>query len=251
MHQYICQERQGGFLMFRLYKVGGCVRDHFLGRKSKDIDYTVVNTDGVKTIEHVFADMVYHLDQQGFKRFLTTEECVTVRAKFPNSSEVADFVLARKEVGYKPGTRIPLVIPGTLYDDLERRDFTVNAMAVANDGKLIDPFDGMSDLKAGVLRTPLDPMVTLTDDPLRAIRAIRFAITLNFRMSDQLLNAMFHRDLPGLTKLVSTDRIREELQKCFKADTWNTLKVLQQLPEELTKEWLTREGMWLMPTTKR
>ena len=236
--------------MFTFYKVGGAVRDSFLDRKSKDIDYTVVSDFYKIDINAAFDGLCAYLDNKGYQRFLTTRECLTIRARFPNSNRVADFVLARKELGYRPGTRIPLAMPGTLKDDLERRDFTINAMAVDDEGGLIDLFNGRQDLETKILRTPLDPMVTLADDPLRAIRAVRFAITLKFFFSNELSKALMNPDLPELTKVVSTDRIREELQKCFKFSTWDTLRMFDVLPEPLVKEWLTREGLWLMPTTK-
>lgn len=237
--------------MFKFYQVGGSVRDELLGRESKDIDYSVICSALYLHIDDAFNVLCHYLDQKGYTRFLTTPDCLTVRAKFPNSNEVADFVLARKEVGYYPGTRVPRVMPGTLEDDLSRRDFTVNAIAKDPDtGEYIDLFEGRKDLEAGMLYTPLNSMVTLTDDPLRAIRALRFAVVLGFEWSCQLENALFHKDLPGLTKVVSTDRIREELQKAFKHDTWRTLQLLKKLPEELVKEWFTRDGMWLLPTTK-
>ncbi len=149
-----------------------------------------------------------------------------------------------------PGTRKPIVQPGSLEDDLRRRDFTVNAIARSESGELIDLFEGQKDLADRVLRTPLEPMVTLTDDPLRALRAVRFSVKLGFRMAPDLQDALHNPELPELMAVVSTDRIREELAKAMKVDTWGTLKVLQSLPEALVRDWLERPGMWLMPTVK-
>jgi tRNA nucleotidyltransferase/poly(A) polymerase len=93
-------------------------------------------------------------------------------------------------------------------------------------------------------------MVTLSDDPLRALRAVRFTVKLGFRMAPDLAEALHNPELPELMAVVSTDRIREELAKAMKTDTWATLKLLQQFPEALVRDWLERPGMWLMPTVK-
>jgi tRNA nucleotidyltransferase/poly(A) polymerase len=96
----------------------------------------------------------------------------------------------------------------------------------------------------------LEPIMTLTDDPLRALRAVRFSVKLGFRMAPDLQDALHNPVLPELMAVVSTDRIQEELAKAMKVDTWGTLKVLQSLPEALVRDWLERPGMWLMPTVK-
>jgi tRNA nucleotidyltransferase/poly(A) polymerase len=187
----------------------------------------------------------------GFQIFLSTPDCLTIRAKFFSSKETADFVLAKRDFSYNmPGNRQLIVQPGSLEDDLRRRDFTVNAIARSESGELIDLFEGQKDLADRVLRTPLEPIVTLTDDPLRALRAVRFSVKLGFRMAPDLQDALHNPVLPELMAVVSTDRIREELAKAMKVDTWGTLKVLQSLPEALVQDWLERPGMWLMPTVK-
>lgn len=121
---------------FKFYEVGGKIRDEFLGLTNKDVDYVAVPTEGLfkygYTAEQMFTVLLDHLHSEKFEVFLVTEDCYTIRAKFPEGYKyqgVADFVMARKEVGYIPGTRTPIVVPGNLYDDLSRRDFTVNAMA--------------------------------------------------------------------------------------------------------------------------
>ena len=124
--------------MPKLFKVGGCVRDSFLGIDSKDIDFTFVLDNLEQTVEQGFSDMETWMTERGFQIFLSTPDMFTIRAKFPkgdpNEGLVADFVMARKEIGYKPGTRQPILVLGTLEDDLIRRDFTLNAMAVSEDG---------------------------------------------------------------------------------------------------------------------
>ncbi len=163
--------------MPQIFEVGGKVRDELLGIQSKDADFSFVLTSAEaqdKTIHEAFQFMKDWMLEAGFRIFLETEDCLTIRAKFPapHQALVADFVLARRELDYLPGTRRPRVVPGTLEDDLQRRDFTVNALAKSETGELIDLFNGQTDLAAQVLRTPLPPMVTLADDPLRALRSL-------------------------------------------------------------------------------
>jgi poly(A) polymerase len=236
-----------------IFEVGGKVRDELLGLQSKDADFAFVLTPDEaenQSIEQAFEFMHDWMGLMGFQIFLSTPDCLTIRAKFLNNRQTADFVLARRELGYIPGTRRPVAVPGSLEDDLRRRDFTVNAIARSAGGELVDLFDGQKDLADKVLRTPLDPMVTLADDPLRALRAVRFAVKLEFRLAPNLVEALHNPALPELMAVVSTDRIREELTKAMKIDTWGTLQLLQQLPEALVRDWLDRPKMWLMPTVK-
>lgn len=239
--------------MPKLFEVGGKVRDELLGLKSKDADFAFVLTpdeaDG-KSIDQAFDFMRDWMMEMGFQIFLSTPDNVTIRAKFFNSKETADFVLAKRELKYMPGNCNPTIAPGSLEDDLRRRDFTVNAIAKSQAGELIDLFEGRRDLSNRVLRTPLDPMVTLADDPLRALRAVRFSVKLGFSMAPDLVEALHSPELPEWMAGVSCDRVREELGKAMKANTWETLKLLQQLPESLVRDWLERPGMWLMPTVK-
>jgi tRNA nucleotidyltransferase/poly(A) polymerase len=247
--------------MPKIFEVGGKVRDELLGLKSKDADFAFVLTPeeaAGKSIDQAFEFMRDWMQEMGFRIFLCTPDCLTIRARFFHSNQTADFVLARRELNYMPGTRRPIVVPGSLEDDLQRRDFTVNAIARTESGALVDLFEGQKDLSDKVLRTPLDPMVMLADDPLRALRAVRFSVKLGFRMAPDLAEALHNPELPELMAVVSTDglrptgghRIREELAKAMKVDTWATLKLLQQLPEALARDWLERPGMWLMPTVK-
>ena len=175
--------------LFKFYEVGGKVRDEILGLQSKDVDYVAVPNENLlekyKTAHEMFVILESYLHNEKFEIFLSTPDCFTIRAKFPKDHKyqgVADFVMARKEIGYVEGTRTPIVVPGTLYDDLERRDFTLNALAKDDDGTIIDFFNGRKDLEDGVLRTPLETEVTFNDDPLRVLRAIRFAITKGFSL---------------------------------------------------------------------
>jgi tRNA nucleotidyltransferase/poly(A) polymerase len=239
--------------MFKFYEVGGKIRDEILGLQSKDVDYVAVPSESLlekyKSAHEMFVVLETFLLNEKFEIFLSTPDCFTVRAKFPKDHKyqgVADFVMARKEIGYVEGTRTPIVIPGTLKDDLERRDFTVNAMAKGDDGKIIDLFDGMNDLKRMVLITPLPPEQTFNDDPLRVLRAVRFAITKGFSLKflDYYINNYDYGNKMGV---VSTERIREELLKCFKHDTMGTLDMLNDYPT-LKRYIFENKLMWLKPT---
>jgi tRNA nucleotidyltransferase/poly(A) polymerase len=136
-----------------------------------------------------------------------------------------------------------------LYDDLERRDFTLNALAKDDDGTIIDFFDGMTDLKKGLLRTPLPCEETFHDDPLRILRAIRFSITKGFTIPDEMAEVIAHYDFEVHMAVVSEERIREELLKCFKHDTAGTLKKLWQFP--FLMDYVFRTNIWLKPTVEK
>ena len=243
--------------LFTFYEVGGKVRDELLGLKSKDVDYVAVPSDelinDISSAHTMFGILEEFLTKEKFEIFLVTPDCFTIRAKFPQGhvyEGVADFVMSRKELGYIPGTRTPLVKPGTLYDDLERRDFTLNALAKDADGNIIDFFGGMDDLKHGMLRTPLDCKVTFDDDPLRILRAIRFSITKKFSMSRKIIEEIYIYDYDSKMSVVSTERIREELLKCFKHDTVKTLDTLEEFHR--LKNYIFKNNiLWLKPTLEQ
>lgn len=243
--------------MFKFYEVGGKIRDELLGISNKDVDYVAVSTDlsySSVSAEELFSILVEFLRDSGFKLFLITPECYTVRAQFPDNYKyhgVADFVMARKEVGYKPNTRTPIVVPGNLYDDLSRRDFTVNALAKDPDsGEIIDYFNGIDDIKRKCLRTPLETEKTLNDDPLRILRAIRFMITKDFLFDSDLDAGIMYYPYEEKMGVVSEERIREELFKCFKHSTLKTLKVLETY-DTLRDYVFTRTKLWLKPTSEQ
>ena len=199
------------------YVVGGWVRDLFLQRESKDIDILVVNPFGQKNLQQqvdcgiVLAEAVTKKLGKGthlsiFKTYGT--------AQVKNHSIELEFVGARKE-SYKRMSRNPIVENGTLEEDLNRRDFTINAMAISLNrntyGELLDPFMGIADLELKLIRTPLDPNITFSDDPLRMIRAIRFATQLNFQLTEQTFNAITY-NLERI-KIITKERILDELNK--------------------------------------
>lgn len=242
--------------MFKFYEVGGKVRDEILGLQSKDVDYVAVPSDvllrNYTEASDMFQVLYNYLISEKFEVFLRTDDCFTIRAKFPDGHKykgVADFVMARKEIGYVPNTRTPIVVPGTLYDDLERRDFTLNAMAKDDDGTIIDFFGGMQDLTNRTLRTPLETEVTFNDDPLRILRGIRFAITKGFIMDRDMVDVIFDYDYETKMSVVSEQRIREELYKCFKHDTLKTLEYLNNFPT-LRDYIFKNTKLWLKPTNE-
>jgi tRNA nucleotidyltransferase/poly(A) polymerase len=246
--------------MFKFYEVGGCVRDEILGLKSKDIDYVSVPSEDllkdISSAHTMFGILEGYLKEEGFELFLVTPNCFTIRAKFPKGHKyqgVADFVMARKEIGYIPDTRQPIVVPGTLYDDLERRDFTLNALAKDEDGSIIDYFDGKLALENKMLLTPLDSKVTMLDDPLRMLRAFRFSITKGFTISPRIWETLLMDSVvEKLEQVVSQERIRDEVYKMMKHDTLKTLELFERIriinPKIL--DIIFGKGLWLKPTTE-
>lgn len=240
---------------FHFYEVGGRIRDQLLGLESKDIDYVAVpNPDRITkntTADQAFNLLVEDIKLRGYEIYLITPGAYTIRAKMAAGAIVADFVLARKEIGYIYGTRTPIVMPGTLEEDLARRDFTVNA--IAKDpltGQLIDPFGGQQDIKKKLLRTPIDGSITFSDDPLRLLRAIRFAITKGFEIEHNIQRMLHSFDYHNRFSVVSEERIREELYKCFKFDTLRTLNYLTEF-SKLRNHIFEKTNLWLKPTNEK
>lgn len=240
--------------MFSFYEVGGKVRDELLGLTSKDVDYVAVPNDtlikDIGSAHTMFGILKGYLESEKFEIFLVTDSCFTIRARFPQEHKyqgVADFVMARKETGYIPNTRQPIIVAGTLYDDLERRDFTLNSLARNHDGTIIDYFNGLEDLQNRILRTPLDTEITFNDDPLRILRAIRFSIVKGFSIPNEMSNVIRNFDYENKFSVVSMERIREELIKCFKHDTLKTLHELNRFPN--LRDYIFKNNlMWLKPT---
>jgi tRNA nucleotidyltransferase/poly(A) polymerase len=201
-----------------------------MGIKSKDLDYTTVlsgNEDGWRLTTDPFKVMVHELNQRGYKIFVENPEFLTARAQTPDRKETADFVLARSESDYTDGRRPDKVEIGNLYTDLARRDFTVNAIAKDQDGSLIDPFDGVQDIKDRIIRCVGDPYERFEEDALRILRAMRFAVTKGFKVDWDTALAM--RDKSATIAGVSAERVREELTKMFNADPMKTIQVLREM----------------------
>lgn len=189
-----------------VYVIGGFVRDHLLGRgQKKDIDIVALGS-GIELAQAVQKKLKGAKPVQVFKTYGT--------AMIQWKEMDIEFVGARKE-SYSESSRNPEVVPGTLEDDQNRRDFTINALAVSlnkNDfGKLLDPFNGISDLKTKILKTPLDPDITYSDDPLRMLRAIRFASQLDFKIEEDSLAAISKN--AARIEIISKERIVDEITK--------------------------------------
>ena len=193
------------------YVVGGYVRDIFLQRPSKDIDVVVVGS-GIAVAKQLKNKLGREAHLSVFKNFGTAQ------VKW-RKLEV-EFVGARKE-SYSHDSRKPVVENGTLEDDQNRRDFTINALAICLNknrfGELVDPFDGIYDLEDGVICTPLDPDITFSDDPLRMLRCIRFATQLNFMIEDETFAAL-ERNAHRI-EIISGERIKDELNKIMASET--------------------------------
>lgn len=187
------------------YVVGGYVRDLLLKRKSKDIDFVCVGS-GIALAQKVAASLGPTVRVSVFKSFGT--------AQIVYDDLDLEFVGARKE-SYRQDSRKPIVEDGTLDDDQKRRDFTINALAISLNektyGELIDPFGGQEDMKKKIIRTPLDPKITFSDDPLRMMRAVRFASQLNYDIDADSFQAII--DQAERLKIVSQERITDELNK--------------------------------------
>ena len=191
------------------YLIGGYVRDLLLQRPSKDIDVVVVGS-GIDMAKAVAQKLGKNTHVSIFKTYGT--------AQVKNRQYELEFVGARRE-SYQQESRNPIVEDGTLEEDQNRRDFTINALAIclnkARFGELIDPFGGISDLEQKILRTPLNPDITFSDDPLRMLRAIRFATQLEFRIADDTLDAIT-RNSQRIT-IITKERVLDELNKIMAA----------------------------------
>lgn len=225
------------------YVVGGYVRDLFLQIPSKDIDFVTVGS-GIELAREVAHALGKDVHLATFANFGT--------AQVSGPGVDLEFVGARRE-SYSRDSRNPIVEDGTLTDDLSRRDFTINAMAISVNGysfgNLIDLFDGMTDLRRGVIRTPLDPDTTFSDDPLRMLRAIRFATRLGFSIDPETFKSI-KRNAPRM-EIITRERINDELMKIMRTSRpsvgWKILDMAGLLPYVLPeledlKGVETREG---------
>ena len=190
----------------KTYVIGGYVRDYFLNRvDDTDIDFVCVG-DGIALAKEVSHQIPEHPKVQFFKTYGT--------AMLKHKKSQLEFVGARRE-SYTQESRNPEVKPGTLVDDQNRRDFTINALAISLNredlGTLIDPFNGLKDLENKIIRTPLNPDITFSDDPLRMLRAIRFASQLNFKIEENTFNAI--KSNADRLRIITNERIITELNK--------------------------------------
>lgn len=235
----------------KTYLVGGAVREIIRGfpEKVKDWDFAVEARS--------FDQMKFWLKINGFDIFLETPQYYTIRARAPKDTytfagldmtgKTFDFTLCRSEGEYTDGRHPDSVSVGTIKEDLSRRDFTMNAIALDAAGGIIDPFGGAEDIKNRLIRC-VGTTARLREDSLRMLRAIRFAIQLDFTLSNDIVAFLYDPNNVPLLDNVSEERIREELTKCFKADTLETLYYLQSY-HALTASIFSGD-MWLLPTVK-
>ena len=233
------------------YAVGGVVRDHFLQRPCTDIDIVCIgHSEGGEV--HIGIELAHASSRAlggGHVSVFKTFGTASFRYTEDGREYELEFVGARRE-SYSHDSRKPVVENGTLEDDQRRRDFTVNALAVCLNadryGELMDPFGGIKDMDDGILRTPLDPDITFSDDPLRMMRAVRFASQLGFRIADDTFEAI-GRNAERIA-IVSTERITTELNKIMlSANPTLGLKLMQKsglmkliLPEIAAPAWCGR-----------
>ncbi len=200
------------------YVVGGYVRDIFLERPSDDIDVVVVGS-GIAVAEELKRRLGRKAHLSVFRNFGTAQVKVAPSQRTGQAGPLeVEFVGARRE-SYSHDSRKPIVEDGTLEDDQNRRDFTINAMAICLNhdrfGELVDPFNGLADLEDGIIATPLEPGVTFSDDPLRMLRCIRFATQLNFQIEDVTFEAL--QRMADRIKIISAERVGVEMNKIMMA----------------------------------
>lgn len=228
----------------KFYMVGGAVRDKIMGLIPKDFDFSVE--------AYSYAVMKDAILARGGEIFLETEKFLTIRAKVPGLG-AADYVLCRKDGAYTDGRRPSEVIPGMIYDDLARRDFTMNAIAIDIESPaqtILDPFNGHSDIANKIIRCVGDPIARFNEDGLRMFRALRFHITKGFALERNIVPCLENSNFfePRLAG-VSLDRIRDEIIRCFKHDTLVTLETFELFHS--LRDWtFDRVDLWLKPTSE-
>ena len=225
-------------MALKMYVTGGTLRDRMLGLKPKDVDLSVEAPS--------FAVMLAEFEAMGGTVWQARPEFLTVRGKLPGVGD-ADFVMCRKEGFYSDGRHPDTVEPGTVLDDLARRDLTINAMAQdVNGGPLLDPFNGQADLAAGILRCVGSPLERFSEDSLRMVRVIRFAVRFGFAMEAETAKAMRDPALVALLDNCAVERIREEMYKAFRSDTLKTMELLSDFT--VLRDRVFSRGLWLAPT---
>jgi tRNA nucleotidyltransferase/poly(A) polymerase len=239
--------------------VGGAVREIFRNIFAGEED----TTKNIKDWDFAVAADSYdvmreYLVENGFEIYLETPQYFTIRARTPKdkfifagidmTGKTFDFTLCRTESDYTDGRRPDLVRVGTIKQDLSRRDFTMNAIALDEDETVIDPFGGVQDIRAGVIRC-VGSTDRLKEDSLRMLRAIRFSIQLGFELDDDVWAFLYSYVNAELLKNIDENRVRDELTKCFKANTWETLETLREF--RFINAYVFKEtDIWLMPTVK-
>lgn len=233
-------------MTIKIYEVGGAVRDYFCNVPNNDIDFAVEAPS--------YEDMKKYILDRGATIFIEHPDFVTIRAKWsPDglSKQVAcDFTLCRKDGEYLDNRHPSSVETGTIEEDLSRRDFTVNA--IARDcitGKILDPFDGLKDIRNRLIKCVGDPNKRFEEDALRIMRALRFSICLGYEIDYPTELAMLYNF--SLLKNISAERIKDELHKMFAYNSVTALKKLSLFNRnELSFIFNERTGIWLEPTMK-
>ncbi len=229
-------------LTCRFYQVGGCIRDECLGIIPHDIDYAVEVPS--------YNEMKSELIRRGVRIFYEKPEHVTIRGHYNKQS--CDYVMCKQSGSYRNDNQTS-IMSGTIYDDLQRRDFTINAMAKDDNGNYLDPYNGLTDLKNQKLKL-VNSLATILDDPLRMLRAIRFQVSLlgNFKPDSELELALQTPEVVNLLANVAHERIRDELEKAFRKDTNKTLLILTQYPliSNLIFS-MNQNQIWLKPTVEK
>lgn len=238
----------------KLYRVGGAIRDMMFNEefgtsyKTKDIDFAVEGFDS-------FEEMHDNLEDLGFEIFVVDAGTYNIRARVPKNMDVgipvdvADFVWCRKDGPYSDGRHPDWVKPGTIYDDLARRDFTINAMAIDEYGTLLDPHGGERDCSIRVLKGVGDPYARIVEDSLRALRGLRFMVTRDLLPQLDTWNAINSRETAEKLIEQPRDRIRDELNLMFKHDSILTLELLGDLRGSMIKA-IFRDNLRLKATSE-
>ena len=228
-----------------LFEVGGSIRDSLIGRRNHDKDFVAVDPEGW---DHFFAWATAYMDRV----FQVTPKYQTIRGLY--NGEVMDVVLARKESKYSDFRHPEKCEPGTLEDDLARRDFTMNAIAAPHEDagtphKLIDPHKGQQAIKDRVIECVGDTVQKMSEDSLRLVRAIRFSITLGFKLDDKIKAILLYNDpvMHEALESVSRERIVEELTKMFTHNTREAMLFMQEIHPKIRSK-IFGDDIWLKPT---
>nr|QBK89736.1 MAG: poly A polymerase head domain protein [Pithovirus LCPAC101] len=229
----------------KLYIVGGYVRDEILGIKSNDIDFAV-EAESFDIMKQIILSYNY------YDIFLEKEELGTIRAKDRRDNGVYDYTLCRKDGIYSDFRRPDNIEITDIYGDLSRRDFTMNAIAIDidNNNKIIDPFNGIHDIKTKTIRCVGLAENRLIEDPLRFMRALRFSVTLNFSIDDSILDVASNKKFYYSFSKLCKERIYVELKKMFEHDTIKSMKLLSSLPDSML-DLIFIDGLYMIPTMKK
>jgi tRNA nucleotidyltransferase/poly(A) polymerase len=227
-------------MKIKVYEVGGKLRDEFMGLQNKDVDYAVEAPSYEAMRDYIIAE--------GGKIYLESPEYFTIRA---NVNEIAaDFVLCRKDGTYSDGRRPDYVEEGDIFDDLARRDFTMNAIARnVETGEIIDPFGGVSDISRRFIRCVGDTRDKMIKDSLRLLRALRFSITKDMSVDSDIMYFFTSHGWMDRLKMVSEERIQNEVHKMFASNTFDTMKLFSDYP--LLAKACFSGSIWLKPTNEK